>query len=172
LRQPEKLALLEPHLDVDEVIFLGDLFDFFFAEVKDALAAAGGLFDLLRERLQGKRFVFMAGNHDHDLVTRDAEAPVELELSVTDSSRRHNPVPKRAVTEARELPWRVPDRRFVGETHRLPDCVLIDVTPPMDLFVDRECEARGRVRSGPRSNSGRDRRARRTSPTCAAASAV
>ena len=41
LRHPEKLALLEPHLDVDEVIFLGDLFDFLFAEVKDALAAAG-----------------------------------------------------------------------------------------------------------------------------------
>jgi len=79
LRQPEKLALLEPHLDVDEVIFLGDLFDFLFAEVKDALAAAGGLFDLIREKLQGKRFVFLEGNHDHDLVTRDAEALVELD---------------------------------------------------------------------------------------------
>jgi UDP-2,3-diacylglucosamine pyrophosphatase LpxH len=82
LRQPDKLALLEPHLDVDEVIFLGDLFDFLFAEVKDALAAAGGLFDLLREKLQGKRFVFMEGNHDHDLVTRDAEALVELEVAL------------------------------------------------------------------------------------------
>jgi UDP-2,3-diacylglucosamine pyrophosphatase LpxH len=87
LRQPEKLALLEPHLDVDEVIFLGDLFDFLFAEVKDALAAAGGLFDLLREKLQGKRFVFMEGNHDHNLVTRDAEALVGLELALAGSSQ-------------------------------------------------------------------------------------
>ena len=40
LRQPDMLALLEPHLDVDEVIFLGDMFDFLFAEVKDGLAAS------------------------------------------------------------------------------------------------------------------------------------
>ena len=87
LCQPQKLALLEPHLDVDEVIFLGDMFDFLFAEVKDALTAAGGLFDLLREKLQGKRFVFMEGNHDHDLVTRDAETLVELELALGGSSQ-------------------------------------------------------------------------------------
>jgi len=39
LRQPEKLALLEPHLDVDEVIFLGDLFDFLFATVPDYIVS-------------------------------------------------------------------------------------------------------------------------------------
>jgi UDP-2,3-diacylglucosamine pyrophosphatase LpxH len=88
LRRPEMLALLEPHLDVDEVILLGDLFDFLFAQAKDALAAADGLFDLLREKLQGKRFVFMEGNHDHDLVTRDAEALVELELTGGHRSQR------------------------------------------------------------------------------------
>src|SRR5438270_8856488 len=96
LCQPQKLALLEPHLDVDEVIFLGDLFDFLFAEVKDALTAAGGLFDLLREKLQGKRFVFMEGNHDHDLVTRDAETLVELELALGGSSQPSGDVLQRA----------------------------------------------------------------------------
>jgi hypothetical protein len=50
----ENLALLEPHLDVDEVIFLGDLFDFLFASERDAFATAGPLFNLLREWLQGK----------------------------------------------------------------------------------------------------------------------
>ncbi|MBV8999633.1 MAG: metallophosphoesterase, partial [Solirubrobacterales bacterium] len=60
LREPETLALLEPHLDVDEVIFLGDMFDFLFASLEDAFAAADGLLALLREKLQQKRFVFLA----------------------------------------------------------------------------------------------------------------
>ncbi|HTU86777.1 MAG TPA: metallophosphoesterase [Solirubrobacteraceae bacterium] len=81
LRDPENLALLAPHLDVDEVILLGDLFDLLFASSRDAFAAAGGLFDLLRERLQGKRFVFLAGNHDHYFVERGREELVELELA-------------------------------------------------------------------------------------------
>ena len=54
LRDRENLALLEPHLDVDEVIFLGDIFDFLFASEREAFAGAGPLFNLLRERLQGK----------------------------------------------------------------------------------------------------------------------
>jgi Calcineurin-like phosphoesterase len=65
LREPETLALLEPHLDVDEVILLGDMFDFLFSSMQDAFKAAGPLLDLLRDKLQGKRFVFLAGNHDH-----------------------------------------------------------------------------------------------------------
>jgi predicted phosphodiesterase len=81
LRQPETLALLEPHLDVDEVIFLGDMFDLLFASLEDALTAAGGLLDLLRDKLQGKRFVFLAGNHDHHFVRRQAEGLLELELA-------------------------------------------------------------------------------------------
>jgi UDP-2,3-diacylglucosamine pyrophosphatase LpxH len=107
LRQPEKVALLEPHLNVDEVIFLGDMFDFLFAEVKDALAAAGGLFDLLREKLQGKRFIFMEGNHDHDLVTRDADALVELELAFGDSSQRPSDALQRADSFRRFLQRRL-----------------------------------------------------------------
>jgi UDP-2,3-diacylglucosamine pyrophosphatase LpxH len=80
LRDPENLALLEPHLDVDEVIFLGDLFDLLFGRFSDALNAAEGLLGLVRDRLQGKRFVFLAGNHDHPMVSRQREAQLELEL--------------------------------------------------------------------------------------------
>jgi calcineurin-like phosphoesterase family protein len=81
LREPSNLALLAPHLDVDEVILLGDLFDLLFASSREAFAAAEGLFDLLRERLQGKRFVFLAGNHDHYFVERRQEELVELEFA-------------------------------------------------------------------------------------------
>jgi UDP-2,3-diacylglucosamine pyrophosphatase LpxH len=81
LTQPETLALLEPHLDVDEVIFLGDMFDFMFGSERDAFRASEGLLELLRAKLQGKRFVFLAGNHDHHLVRRDAEDLLGLELA-------------------------------------------------------------------------------------------
>jgi UDP-2,3-diacylglucosamine pyrophosphatase LpxH len=80
LREPDTLALLAPHLDVDEVIFLGDMFDFLFSSLRDAYRAADGLFALLREKLQGKRFVFLAGNHDHHVVQRASEELLELEL--------------------------------------------------------------------------------------------
>jgi len=40
LRHLEELALLAPHLDdLDEVIFLGDLFDLLFASIEDAVEA-------------------------------------------------------------------------------------------------------------------------------------
>jgi len=86
LREPENLALLSPHLDVDEVIMLGDLFDLLFASSRDAFLAAEGLFGLLRERLQGKRFVFLAGNHDHHCVQRHREELLELELAAWPAS--------------------------------------------------------------------------------------
>jgi hypothetical protein len=50
LRDPENLALLEPHLDVDEVIFLGDMFDLLFGSTREAFGAAQGLLDLFRAR--------------------------------------------------------------------------------------------------------------------------
>jgi hypothetical protein len=92
LREPDNLALLAPHLDVDEVILLGDLFDLLFASSRDAFTAAEGLLDLLRERLQGKRFVFLAGNHDHYFIERRQEELLELELAggrVADELRSH-----------------------------------------------------------------------------------
>ncbi len=89
LRHEHELALLAGHLDeVDEVVFLGDLFDFLFASVRDAVAAAEGLFSLLRDKLQGKRFVFLAGNHDHHLVAQQAEQLRDLELVSGESSQR------------------------------------------------------------------------------------
>ncbi len=81
LRNPNTLALLEPHLDVDEVILLGDMFDFMFGSVRDAFGAAEGLLELLRAKLQGRRFVFLAGNHDHHLVVRETEDLLGLELA-------------------------------------------------------------------------------------------
>jgi Calcineurin-like phosphoesterase len=81
LREPENLALLEPKLDVDEVIFLGDMFDFLFASRRDAFAAADGLLNLLRDKLQGKRFVFLAGNHDYHVVRHEIEELLDLEFA-------------------------------------------------------------------------------------------
>jgi UDP-2,3-diacylglucosamine pyrophosphatase LpxH len=81
LREPENLALLEPHLDVDEVIFLGDMFDLLFGSQREAFEAAEGLLALLSSRLQGKRFVFLAGNHDHHLVSSAAQRLQDLELA-------------------------------------------------------------------------------------------
>jgi UDP-2,3-diacylglucosamine pyrophosphatase LpxH len=82
LSREEHRVRLEPHLrDVDEVVFLGDLFDFLFGTVQGAFAAADGFFDLLRDRLQGKRFVYLAGNHDHHLVTRASEDLLGVEIA-------------------------------------------------------------------------------------------
>ncbi len=81
LREPQNLKLLEPHLDVDEVIFLGDMFDFLFGSQREAFTAAEGLLALVREKLQGKRFVFLAGNHDHHVVSRGAEQLIDLEFA-------------------------------------------------------------------------------------------
>jgi Calcineurin-like phosphoesterase len=81
LREQANLDLLEPHLDVDEVIVLGDMFDFLFGSLTSAYEAATGLLDLLREKLQGKRLVCLAGNHDHHVVTTEGEARLELQLA-------------------------------------------------------------------------------------------
>jgi UDP-2,3-diacylglucosamine pyrophosphatase LpxH len=86
LSQPQTLSLLEPHLDVDEVILLGDMFDFMFSSLRDAFQASEGLLTLLRDKLQGKRFVFLAGNHDHHLVRREAEELLVLELATGKSA--------------------------------------------------------------------------------------
>jgi hypothetical protein len=83
LREQANLHLLEPHLDVDEVIVLGDMFDFLFGSLSDAFGAAAGLLGLLRERLQGKRLVCLAGNHDHHLVTTEATTTLLTELLFT-----------------------------------------------------------------------------------------
>lgn len=81
LREPDALARLSPHLDdVDEVIILGDLFDLLFACAEDAFEAAEPLLELLRNKLQGKRVVFIPGNHDHHVIVRQDEALREARL--------------------------------------------------------------------------------------------
>ena len=77
LREDFFLERFAPALDgIDEVILLGDLFDFLFGSVADAVDASAGLLALIAARLRGKRFVFLAGNHDHHLVHRDHESRI------------------------------------------------------------------------------------------------
>jgi UDP-2,3-diacylglucosamine pyrophosphatase LpxH len=82
LREEFFLERLAPQLDgIDELIFLGDLFDFLFGSVGDAVDASTGLLDLIAANLVGKRLVFLAGNHDHHLVHRDFENRLEAQLA-------------------------------------------------------------------------------------------
>jgi UDP-2,3-diacylglucosamine pyrophosphatase LpxH len=82
LREEIFLERLAPALEgIDELIFLGDLFDFLFGSVDDAVDSAAGLLALIAEQLGGGRLVFLAGNHDHHLVHRDEEDRLEAALA-------------------------------------------------------------------------------------------
>jgi UDP-2,3-diacylglucosamine pyrophosphatase LpxH len=82
LREELFLERLAPALEgIDELIFLGDLFDFLFGSVEEAVDAADGLLRLIAERMAGGRLVFLAGNHDHHLVHRDGENRLEARLA-------------------------------------------------------------------------------------------
>jgi hypothetical protein len=82
LSHPFALERLAPHLDdIDELILLGDLFDFLFSNVEHAVAQAQGFLDLVAERLRGKRVVFLAGNHDHHTMVRELEESVRLRIA-------------------------------------------------------------------------------------------
>jgi UDP-2,3-diacylglucosamine pyrophosphatase LpxH len=110
LREPETLALLEPELHgVDEVIVLGDMFDFMFGSLRDAFRASEGLLELLRDKLHGKRLVFLAGNHDHYFVRREAEELLGLELAT-------GKTPQELHQELRRTDFfrRILDRRLAG----------------------------------------------------------
>jgi Calcineurin-like phosphoesterase len=82
LRDPEYRERLVPHVaGIDEVVFLGDLYDLLFGTIAESFRASEGLLHLLRDALQGKRFVFLAGNHDHHFEVRRRESVLELELA-------------------------------------------------------------------------------------------
>lgn len=82
LREEFALERLAPQLEgIDELIFLGDLFDFLFGSVDEAVDAADGLLALIAAKMAGKRLVFLAGNHDHHLVHRDEEDRLEARLA-------------------------------------------------------------------------------------------
>ena len=88
LAEERNLERLEPALEgIDELIFLGDLFDFLFGSVADAVDASEGLLKLIAEKLAGGRLVFVAGNHDHHLVHRDAENLLEAQIAAGESPR-------------------------------------------------------------------------------------
>lgn len=88
LREEFFLERLAPALEgVDEVILLGDLFDFLFGSVAEAVDSSAGLLALIAEKLPGKRFVFLAGNHDHHLVHRDWENHLEATLARGEAPR-------------------------------------------------------------------------------------
>jgi UDP-2,3-diacylglucosamine pyrophosphatase LpxH len=82
LREEFFLERLAPQLDgIDELIFLGDLFDFLFGSVEESVDSASGLLALIAAKLGDKRLVFLAGNHDHHLVHRDEEDRLEAALA-------------------------------------------------------------------------------------------
>jgi UDP-2,3-diacylglucosamine pyrophosphatase LpxH len=82
LSEERYLERLAPALDgIDELIFLGDLFDFLFGSVADAVDSSDGLLQLIAEKLGGRRLVFIAGNHDHHFVHRDSESRLEARLA-------------------------------------------------------------------------------------------
>jgi UDP-2,3-diacylglucosamine pyrophosphatase LpxH len=94
LAEERCLERLAPHLEgIDELIFLGDLFDFLFGSVGDAVEASDGLLRLIGEKLAGKRLVFIAGNHDHHLVHREAEDRLEAVLASGETPAVAGPTP-------------------------------------------------------------------------------
>ncbi len=124
LSEDRYLERLLPHLEeIDELILLGDLFDLLFGSIADAFGAASGLLDAVRERMQGKRFVFLAGNHDHRFVVREMEDLLEMELATggaADSLRK-------------EVAAGQGFRRFLE--HRL-EGVEIDIRYPAYMYQD------------------------------------
>src|SRR3954464_8769881 len=82
LREEFFLERLAPQLQgIDELIFLGALFGCLFGSVGGAVDASDGLLRLIAENMAGKRLVFLAGNHDHHPVPRDAENRLEAPLA-------------------------------------------------------------------------------------------
>lgn len=67
--------------DIDELVLLGDVFDFLFSSVDHAVAQGDPFFELVRRRLKGKRVVFLAGNHDHHVVVRALRSLVETKVA-------------------------------------------------------------------------------------------
>ena len=126
LAEESYLERLAPQMEgIDELIILGDLFDFLFASVTDAYAAADGLFGLAAEKLEGKRVVFLAGNHDHHFVYRDAEDGLEAEISSGSSSSEPQLGPQHSYFRA-FLERRLPgvEVEIAYPTYRFADVLL------------------------------------------------
>jgi Calcineurin-like phosphoesterase len=123
------LGRLEPHLeDVDELVLLGDVFDFLFSTVEHAFQQADPFFELVREKLQGKRVVFLAGNHDHHIVVRTLRSLIETRIATGCDGED---LAQRFEAEYASFFQRFMDRRLEGvdcrivyPTHRVGDVLL------------------------------------------------
>ena len=112
LSRPYARERLAEHLEgLDELILLGDVFDFLFSSVEDAFAQAEPFFDLVADRMRGGRVVFLAGNHDHHITVRDLRTAVEIKVA----TGCDGPALERAyAAEHRNFFQRYLDRRLPG----------------------------------------------------------
>lgn len=123
------LDALEPHLeDIDELVLLGDVFDLLFSSVEHAFGQAEPFFDLIQRKLQGKRVVFLAGNHDHHIVVRDLRTAIELRVATGTMDQAFAELYR---AEHRNFFQRFLDRRLAGvqsrivyPAHRIGDVLL------------------------------------------------
>jgi UDP-2,3-diacylglucosamine pyrophosphatase LpxH len=123
------LNRLEPHLeDIDELILLGDVFDLLFSTVEHAFAQADAFFSLLQRKLQGRRVVYLAGNHDHHIVIRTLRSYVETKVA---TGAQEEELAAIFESEYRDFFQRFLDRRLEGvetemvyPTHRVGDVLL------------------------------------------------
>ena len=110
LRHDWALRSLAPQLEaVDELVILGDLFDFLFATVTDAFAAADPFFTLVADKLAGKRVVWLAGNHDRHVMARELEDLNEEMLATGESAEVVGPRLRGCNYFLRFLRRRLPD---------------------------------------------------------------
>jgi UDP-2,3-diacylglucosamine pyrophosphatase LpxH len=129
LRHQFALDALEPHFEeIDELILLGDVFDFLFSPVEQAFAQADSFFALIQRKLEGKRVVFLAGNHDHHIVVRFLRAAVELKIATGATAEMLSEL---YCTQHRSFFQRFLDRRLHGieseivyPTYRVGDVLL------------------------------------------------
>ena len=123
------LGRLEPELeDIDELVLLGDVFDFLFSTVELAFAQAEPFFALLARKLRGKRITFLAGNHDHHIAVRTLRAAVELKVA---TGAEGEELERAFAGEHLSFFQRFMDRRLAGvdcrivyPTHRIGDVLL------------------------------------------------
>src|SRR5438067_4373996 len=70
LRRPElRRILFEALGEADEILLLGDVLELREQPLADALGVAFPFFEELGEALPGRRVTFVAGNHDHRIVS-------------------------------------------------------------------------------------------------------
>ena len=126
LRHRFALDALAPALDeVDELIILGDLYDFLFSTVENAFDSAEGFFELIARKMAGKRLVFSAGNHDHHIMVRQLRTVVEYRVATADDAECEAELEGHRGFFKRYLDRRLPDieSEIVYPTYRFGDAL-------------------------------------------------